>query len=569
MPEPSFPPDSIRAPLVVRRTLVETVGRSLAVGPAETAVFVQSGRVLGTLGPGTHQVDPRAIPFLAALPSTTGVDALVVTLSVHGVRIRGATGEIFDAGSGHALSPRIFGEVGVRIVDANRAALVAMSVASGDPDATLRVRLQHAIVEGAKAAMTDAGKAGKLVRLLVDRAAQPELSHAIAAAAAPQLAEIGVEISAFGSVVLALSEEDMTKTGRVDTTAPPAPVYEMLWDCRFCGQKKLLGLTHRHCPNCGAPQDADARYFPSDEDKIPAKQHEYYGTDVRCAHCGVANSRNSKHCAGCGAPLERAAEVSKRQDQVDAGTGFSADSSTRAKQEHEAALAVDHDEVPAGVPKKGSGMRTALKAGCLLVLVAIAAVVAIMLWKKTGGVEVVGHMWKREIDVERYGPVSDSAWCDQMPFSAHGVSRRKEVRSHDRVEDGQDCHTRRVDRGNGTFSEQQECTPRYRDEPVYSDRCYFTIDRWTKSRAATAEGSSTGDAPRWPETSLSRPGSCEGCEREGQRHETYTVMFRDDGAQDHPCDFDEQRWASFSDGSRWKGALRVVGGGLDCDSLSP
>jgi hypothetical protein len=44
-------------------------------------------------------------------------------------------------------------------------------------------------------------------------------------------------------------------------------------------------------------------------------------------------------------------------------------------------------------------------------------------------------------------------------------------------------------------------------------------------------------------------------------------VFRDDGAKDHACDFDEQRWASFSEGSRWKGALRVVGG-LDCESLS-
>ncbi len=568
MPEPSFPPDSIRAPLVVRRSVTEMLGQPLVVGPTETALFVQQGRVLGTLGPGSHLVDPRTIPFLQALPTTSGVDALVITLAVHGVRIRGATGEIFDAASGHALAPRVFGEVGVRIVDANRAALVVAGVA-GDPDATLRGHVQRAIFEGAKAAMNDAGKAGRLVPLLVDRAAQPELSRAIATASAPGLADIGVEISAFGSVVLALSEEDMSKASAVDVTAPLEPVYEMLWDCRFCGKKKLLGLTHRHCPNCGAPQDADARYFPGDADKVPAKQHEYYGADVRCVHCGVANSKNSKHCAGCGAPLERAAEVTRRSDQVDTGAGYAVDSASRAKAEREQALeAHEHPETPAGVPKPGSAMRTMLRAGCLVVVVAVVAVIAIALWKKTGGLEVVGHSWKREIDVERYGPVSDSAWCDQMPFAARGVSRRKEVRSHEKIEDGQDCQTRRVDRGNGTFSETQECTPRYRDEPVYSERCYFTVDKWTKTRSASAEGAAVADAPRWPDASISRPGSCEGCEREGARRETYTVVFRDDAAHDHPCDFDEQRWSSFSDGSRWKGALRVVGGGLDCGSLS-
>src|SRR5262245_8471673 len=121
MPEPSFPPDSIRAPLVVRRTL--SAGAPLMVGPSESGVFVKGGRVLGALGPGTHLVDLR-VPFLAQTGTLIGVDTLVVTQAVHGVRIRGATGEIFDSASGLALSPRIFGDVGVRIVDPSRAALV-------------------------------------------------------------------------------------------------------------------------------------------------------------------------------------------------------------------------------------------------------------------------------------------------------------------------------------------------------------------------------------------------------------------------------------------------------------
>ena len=43
--------------------------------------------------------------------------------------------------------------------------------------------------------------------------------------------------------------------------------YEMFWDCEYCGSSKLLGITHRHCPNCGAPQDPEKRYFPPDEEK--------------------------------------------------------------------------------------------------------------------------------------------------------------------------------------------------------------------------------------------------------------------------------------------------------------
>src|SRR5262245_52444723 len=76
MPEPSFPPDSIRAPLVVRRTV--SVGAGLVIGASESGVFVKGGRVLGTLGPGTHLLDPRAIPFLSQVGTLNGVDTLVV-----------------------------------------------------------------------------------------------------------------------------------------------------------------------------------------------------------------------------------------------------------------------------------------------------------------------------------------------------------------------------------------------------------------------------------------------------------------------------------------------------------
>ena len=54
--------------------------------------------------------------------------------------------------------------------------------------------------------------------------------------------------------------------------------FEMLWDCKFCGQKKLLGLTHRFCAGCGAPQDPAARYFPADHEKVAVKDSPFVGS---------------------------------------------------------------------------------------------------------------------------------------------------------------------------------------------------------------------------------------------------------------------------------------------------
>ena len=55
--------------------------------------------------------------------------------------------------------------------------------------------------------------------------------------------------------------------------------YEMLWDCGQCGTKGLLGLTHRHCPSCGAAQDPTRRYYPEAGAEVAADAHPYQGKD--------------------------------------------------------------------------------------------------------------------------------------------------------------------------------------------------------------------------------------------------------------------------------------------------
>src|SRR5258707_1048353 len=99
--------------------------------------------------------------------------------------------------------------------------------------------------------------------------------------------------------------------------------YEMLWDCKYCGQRKLLGLSHRHCPSCGGPQNAEESFFPSVEEKVRAEDHDNAGADLVCAHCGNANGRKANNCGGCGAPLEGGREIRRRAEQVqDQGAAF-------------------------------------------------------------------------------------------------------------------------------------------------------------------------------------------------------------------------------------------------------
>ncbi len=220
-------------------------------------------------------------------------------------------------------------------------------------------------------------------------------------------------------------------------------------------------------------------------------------------------------------------------------------------------------------PKKSVASKL-LAVGCLgIVVVAIGIALLMIFWKRDAAFQVASHEWKREIVVERFGPVKDSAWCDELPSGAQGVSRHKAQRSTKKVPDGQDCHTKKVDRGNGTYVEKQECKPKYKETPVYDDKCDFTLNRWEKARTASASGSSVTPAPSWPATSLARTGQCVGCEREGTRTETYTVHFRTpDKSDTADCTFkDAGKWASYKDGSKWKGSVSAIGGVLSCDSL--
>jgi hypothetical protein len=296
---------------------------------------------------------------------------------------------------------------------------------------------------------------------------------------------------------------------------------------------------------------------------VRAEDHVYVGADVRCGHCGEANSRNSKHCEGCGAPLEGVADIGLRRDQVVAsGAAFVGGSAADARLERQGA------KVAPAAPKRSSTAKVVASVGCLSVLAILALVIVAVTWKKEAELVVTGHTWRREIAIERFGPTADSSWCDSVPAMARGVRRSSEVRSHRRIPDGQDCRTRKVDRGNGTFVEKQECSTRYRDEPVYDDRCYYTIDRWAVARTLDASGASVKDV-RWPDVGALRPCIFVGCERLGSRKETYTVELTDPKSGKQTCNVDANKWATLGDGSRWKGGIRVIGGGLDCATLAP
>ncbi|HEX2620930.1 MAG TPA: zinc ribbon domain-containing protein [Phototrophicaceae bacterium] len=342
-------------------------------------------------------------------------------------------------------------------------------------------------------------------------------------------------------------------------------VYEMLWDCRFCGTTKLLAKTQRFCPSCGSPQDPSWRYFPSDDEKIAVKDHVYVGADRVCPACGTLNSANSEFCPRCGSPQTEAAKIKQLGTRTAAIGQKLTQEDLNARQDAEAAIAVS------GIPqdvKPASGLKRWQIALIGVVILAIAGGAFAIFSTKSTTVTVSDFRWERSIAIEQLNAVNDKVVCGSMPSDAYAVTRRREQVDTKQVQDGETCSRQQVDNGDGTFREQQVCQPKYRDEPVYGDMCYYTVDRWQVSRQAQSQGDKSSE-PVWANTSISRSGSCRGCEREGDRSESYILVLKGDGGKTYECAVKRDVWDSTKQEAVFNLEVGRVLNDARCDTLKP
>lgn len=328
--------------------------------------------------------------------------------------------------------------------------------------------------------------------------------------------------------------------------------FEMLWDCAQCDARDLLAKTHRHCPHCGAAQDPGTRRFPEPGQEAEAKDHRFVGKDWFCGYCESPNSAASAFCGNCGAPR--------------------GDSPTVAVVPDAATAAMASPAPPKPVRATGPGGRKSL---WMLVVLLVLLIGLGAHWtyqalsKHDETVQLLDKGWTRQVNVEHYTAVRASDWCDNLPAGAYGVSSQREQRGTRQVDDGQSCHTVRTDVGDGTFTQRQECSPRYRDEPVYDQRCSYRINRWQVLRTDTLQGDATL-APTWPTPllphTLSSGSNTLGAQRLGSREERYTVQLQSAQGQQWTCPVEAALWARLVQGHTLTLKVRGTGQAV-CDSL--
>lgn len=325
--------------------------------------------------------------------------------------------------------------------------------------------------------------------------------------------------------------------------------FEMLWDCAQCDASGLLGTTHRHCPTCGAAQDPDRRYFPAPGQEVEAKGHRFVGADWACAYCESPNSAAAAFCGNCGGPRDGARQVNQVSD---AAPGAAA---------RPAVLQ------PAQAPAPKPGFRW-LKA--LLAMLLLGVGLAYLFFSQHDErVQIVEKTWSRQIDVERYTSVRGADWCDALPPQAYQVSRSREQRGTRQVEAGQDCVELRSDVGDGSFTKRRECSTRYRDEPVFDDKCSYRINRWQVTRTDQLTGGASL-APTWPAPVLGRNlagGNSLGAERLGMRRENYQVKLQSAQGKNWTCDLPPEVWSRLAEHQPLTIKVRGTGGAA-CASLA-
>lgn len=361
-------------------------------------------------------------------------------------------------------------------------------------------------------------------------------------------------------------------TGKTDSPAPPgkrhgAGTYQMLWDCRFCGTEKLLGLTHRHCPNCGAAQDPAWRYLPAEEDMVAVEDHKFVGADKLCPACSQPNSAASAFCIACGADLSGAAEaVVQAARFIGEGRAESDTKRDVVKDQFDAEMA----RVEALLPAKFLGLRKQswfMLGAVALVALVIAGIVYAVTYRKEARGDVVGMTWERTVQIEDFQVRVGQGWDETVPGDAYGVSceRREHGTEQEKVGEREECSD--VPQGDGTFRRECRSIPIYQERPVYDQWCSYRVDRWDHARTVEARGEWPDPAPAWPEVTLASGAGRFGQERESGRQATYTVVVHDADSERHTCDLDSlDEWMQYSRGTKVTLELYVTGG-ADCDTL--
>ena len=195
----------------------------------EMALFVNTGQVVGTMGPGRHQIDAQELPFLGMfIDAATGGNAyrselyFVGTREYPGFAFGGRIDDVQDPQTGMIVTLRVFGDYSLQVKDP--AALITNLVGTVDVtnNETVAGWVSDQLLKVMRTEVTR-----QIVRngwpILGLSAYTPDIEKAIIEAGNNQLVTYGVALVRMGNFDVNLSEQDEAQLKNLakDTAVQP------------------------------------------------------------------------------------------------------------------------------------------------------------------------------------------------------------------------------------------------------------------------------------------------------------------------------------------------------------
>ena len=201
-----------------------------------------------------------------------------------------------------------------------------------------------------------------------------------------------------------------------------------------------------------------------------------------------------------------------------------------------------------------------------MIAVVLIAVIVLLNMKTEASATISALDWSREIELEKYQSSIKNDWKEDVPLKGTIQNCIEKERDTKKIEDGQKCTMVKNDNGDGTFSEKEDCKPKYKEVPVYDSWCSYQIQEWKLFDTARKTGSDL--YPEWPSPNIEKCSIVAlNCERLGRKIEKYNVHFTDQNGKKHSCSFSESKWKAAKIGSSHTMAFNSITGSIDCDSF--
>jgi membrane protease subunit (stomatin/prohibitin family) len=324
------------------------------VNADEVALFVNTGQVAATMGPGRHSIDADEIPGLGAIIDfATGGNAyraelyFIGTREYTGFRFGGRVDDVQDARTGLVVTLRVFGEYAMRVIDPAR--LITNLTATVDVTDNERIAgwVSEQLLKVLRTNVTTQVLANgwPILGLSVH---SPEIEQAAITSANGQLEAYGIALTRMGNFDINLAEEDAKQLKQLakDTS------YSQLAGGfqQYAAGEMALGAGQGMAQGGGATEGAflgAGLMLPGmlaggmqQQQQRPAPQAPpaqapaapATAAGPACASCSTPNPAGAKFCMGCGQALAPAVKhCTECGNELPGGAKFCANCGTRAE----------------------------------------------------------------------------------------------------------------------------------------------------------------------------------------------------------------------------------------------